>query len=121
MWLIVLLSGMSLFVGLFPYGDSLANRLALPLPVVLLGSSLYLLVGRRRGFIDQEQLSLFGRAWIVFATLLVLLSAQAIITAEGGTGVYVAMGLVLFWITIGCTILPAYLVAKYLFEEKPKR
>jgi hypothetical protein len=31
------------------------------------------------------------------------------------------MGLVLFWITIGCTILPAYLVAKYLFEEKPKR
>ena len=114
MWFVLLLTGGSLFVSLSPYGE------ALPFPVILIGSSLYLLVGRRRGFIDQEQLSLFGRAWIVFATLLVPLSAQAMITAGGSTGVYVAMGLVLFWLAIGCTILPAYLVAKYLFDEQPK-
>jgi hypothetical protein len=121
MWLVLLLSGMSLFVGLFPYGDSLANRLALPLPVILIGSSLYLLVGRWRGFIDYEQLSLFGRAWIIFATLLAIVSAQLIATAGSSTSIDAVMRVAYPWIAIVLTILPAYLVAQYLFDEEAKR
>lgn len=121
MWLVLLLTGLSLFADLFPYGDSLAHRFALPGPVVLVGSSLYLLIGRRRGLIDDEQLSLFGRAWIVFATGLAIVSAVAIQDAGSGTSIYAGMGVAFLWIAIGITILPAYLVAKHLFDRESKR
>lgn len=121
MWLVLWLSSASLFVSLFPYGDSIANRLALPFPAVLIGSSLYLLVGRWRGFIDDEQLSLFGRAWIVFATGLAIVSAVVIRDAGSGTSDDELSGLGVAWLVIGVTVLPSYLAAKYRFSKKPKR